>query len=378
MTVSISFHHLQMEPALFRASSCTCDDRFTHVARTIEHRRRQTRSGGHMTARILGPGAPVLAFDVGGTDMKAALVDAEGTVLGTRRIPTPRAGDDTADRIVETVVRLTADFAAEYPAIHPVAAGLLVPGHVDAAAGIGVHSENLGWRGYPFRERATAALGMPVGFDHDVRAAGEAEYLLGAASRYRDVLVVTIGTGIAAAVFIDGRIHAGDGRVGEIGHAPVADGPACACGGWGCLEAVASAAAIARRYRSETGEHVHGAREVLARAQSGDPVALAVWESALDALALSFAHVVALLSPEALVIGGGMSEAGDDLLEPLRRRLDARLTFHRRPALVKAQIGEDAGIIGAALKAREQAPRRQTFDEQAAQQHGARQQGGMR
>ncbi|KHK95744.1 ROK family transcriptional regulator [Microbacterium mangrovi] len=312
-----------------------------------------------MTASILGPGAPALAFDVGGTDMKAALVDAEGTVLGTRRLPTPRDGERTADRVVEAVARLAEEFAAEYPSVAPAAAGLLVPGHVDAAAGVGVLSENLGWREYPFRERATAALGMPVGFDHDVRAAGEAEYLLGAASRYRDVLVVTIGTGIAAAVFIDGRIHAGDGRVGEIGHAPVADGPACACGGRGCLEAVASAAAIARRYAAGTGQPVRGAREVLARAQTGDGVALAVWESALDALALSFAHVVALLSPEALVIGGGLSEAGEELLEPLRRRLDARLTFHRRPVLVKARIGEDAGIIGAALKARAVAPIRE-------------------
>lgn len=301
---------------------------------------------------ILGPGAPVLAFDVGGTDMKAALIDADGAVHGTRRLRTPRDGDETAERIVEAVVGLARDFSAKYPAIRPVAAGLLVPGHVDAGTGVGVFSENLGWRGFPFRDRAAAALGIPVGFDHDVRAAGAAEYRFGTASRYRDVLVVTIGTGIAAAVFIDGRSHAGDGLVGEIGHARVADGPACACGGWGCLEAVASAGAITRRYATATGREVDGAREVLAHARAGDPAAREVWESALDALALSFSHVVALLSPEAIVIGGGLSEAGDELLEPLRERLDALLTFHRRPVLERARIGEDAGLIGAAVTGR--------------------------
>lgn len=309
-----------------------------------------------MTATMLGPGAPVLAFDVGGTDMKAALIDADGAVLGIRRLPTPLDGEHTAPRVVEAVARLSTELASDHPGIRPAAAGLLVPGHVDAAAGIGVFSENLGWRDFPFRAAAARALGMPVGFDHDVRAAGEAEFLLGAASRYRDVLVVTIGTGIAAAVFLDGRPHAGDGLVGEIGHARVADGPACACGGWGCLEAVASAAALARRYTAETGQAVRGARDVLARAQAGDAAALGVWESALDALAFSFSHVVALLSPEALVIGGGMSEAGEHLLGPLRERLDRLLTFHRRPELVKARIGEDAGLIGAALKARAVVP----------------------
>ncbi|HEY8651571.1 MAG TPA: ROK family protein, partial [Dermatophilaceae bacterium] len=145
----------------------------------------------------------------------------------------------------------------------------------------------------------------------------------------------------------------GDGMAGEMGHSKVADGPQCVCGGRGCLEAVASAGAIARRYAQATGQVVSGAKDVLGRAAQGDVQAREIWESALDALALDLSHTVALLAPEAIVIGGGLSQAGAALFEPLQRRLDAILTFHRRPQLLCASIGENAGVIGAALRARD-------------------------
>ncbi|MFP3466177.1 ROK family protein [Leifsonia sp. SIMBA_070] len=295
----------------------------------------------------------MLAFDVGGTDTKAALVDGEGRIVELLRIPTPHAGAATGEAVVTEIAGLAARFAAEHPAVVPRAAGLLVPGHVDDAAGIGVFAENLGWRDFPFRARAEEALGMPVSFSHDVRGAGEAEHRLGAATPYRDVVVMAIGTGIAGALFLDGRLYTGGGLAGEMGHSRVADGPVCACGGIGCLEAVASAAAIARRYNAAAGADVPGAREVLQRAQQGDPIARDVWESALDALALDLSHTVALLAPEAIVIGGGLAQAGPALFEPLATKLDSILTFHRRPVLLPASIGENAGVIGAALRARD-------------------------
>jgi glucokinase len=228
-----------------------------------------------------------------------------------------------------------------------------VPGHVDDERGIGVFSENLGWHDFPFRDRAAAGLGIPVSFGHDVRGAGEAEFRLGAAAPFRDVVVMAIGTGIAGAIFIQGRLYTGRGMAGEIGHSKVAEGPLCACGGQGCLEAVASAGAIARRYTLATGRVVSGARDVLERANNGDAAAREIWESALDALALDLSHTVALLAPEAIVIGGGLSQAGAALFEPLERRLEAILTFHRRPRLLCASIGENAGVMGAALRARD-------------------------
>jgi len=302
---------------------------------------------------ILGTGEAVLAFDVGGTDMKAALIDGSGALRQVVRVRTPHAGDRTGEAVLEEVARLADEFARQHPDVPAVSAGLIVPGHVDDDAGVGVFAENLGWHDMPFRARASAMLGMPVAFGHDVRGAGEAEYRLGAAAPFTDVVVIAIGTGIAGAIFTQGRLYAGGGLAGELGHSKVADGPVCACGGIGCLEAVASAAAITRSYNALGGEQAAGAKEVLARAQAGDADASAIWDNALDMLALGLSHTVALLAPEAIVIGGGLAQAGDALFVPLRARLDAILTFHRRPQLIPASIGENAGLIGAALRARD-------------------------
>ena len=301
----------------------------------------------------LGVGSAVLAFDVGGTDMKAALVDDAGGIRDILRIPTPIEGARTADAVVARVGELASSLRTAHKDVHPRAAGLLVPGHVDDDGGVGVFSENLGWSNYPFRDLAEATLGLPVSFGHDVRGAGEAEYRLGAAAPFRDVVVMAIGTGISGAIFIEGTLHSGGGMAGEMGHSKVADGPRCVCGGSGCLEAVASAGAIARRYTAATGQVVSGAKDVLDRVALGDTQARQVWESALDALSLDLSHTVALLAPEAIVIAGGLSQAGPALFEPLQRRLDAILTFHRRPQLLCASIGENAGVIGAALRARD-------------------------
>ena len=301
----------------------------------------------------LGSGSAVLAFDVGGTDMKAALVDSTGAIRALERIPTPHDGERTADAVLTAVAQIAERFTAAHPDVVPVAAGLLVPGHVDDETGVGILSENLNWRDVPFRDRLAALIGVPVSFSHDVRGAGEAEHRLGAAAPFTDVVVMAIGTGIAGAIFIGGTVYTGGGMAGEMGHSRVADGPICACGGIGCLEAVASASAIARRYNARTGASVEGAKEVLERAEAGDADAVLVWESALDALALDLSHTVALLAPEAIVIAGGLSQAGPALFEPLARRLDDILTFHRRPQLLQATIGEDAGVIGAALRARD-------------------------
>ncbi len=309
-------------------------------------------SAGHVSL-ALGGGSAVIAFDVGGTDMKAAIVDDLGAILDVVRVPTPIDGERTADAVVARIGELAQELLMSHPDVHPMAAGLLVPGHVDDESGVGVFSENLGWSNYPFRDRAEAALGIPVSFSHDVRGAGEAEYRLGAAAPFRNVVVMAIGTGISGAIFIQGTLYTGGGMAGEMGHSKVADGPQCVCGGHGCLEAVASAGAIARRYAQMTGQVVSGAKDVLDRAALGDVHAKEIWESALDALALDLSHTVALLAPEAIVIGGGLSQAGAALFEPLQRRMDAILTFHRRPQLLRASIGENAGVIGAALRARD-------------------------
>ncbi|MFF5624920.1 ROK family protein [Microbacterium sp. NPDC012755] len=305
------------------------------------------------SVRSLGQGAPVLAFDVGGTDIKSALFDADGIARGLRRTPTPVADGDRTGVLIERLGVLAAELTADHPDVVPQAVGLVVPGIVDADAGLGVFASNLGWHDAPIRDLAAAELGLPVGFDHDVRAASWAEHRLGGARAYANSVVLVIGTGIAGALLVGGVPYTAGGYAGEIGHSPIADGPICACGARGCLEAVASAGAIARRYREATGVTPDGAKDVIARAAAGDQIAADIWNSALDALTMSLAQLTAVVAPEAVVIGGGLSRAGGALFDELRSRLATRLSFHRLPELVPAELSGNAGLIGAALRARE-------------------------
>jgi glucokinase len=294
----------------------------------------------------------VVALDIGGTAIKAAAVLPDGRVHQAERHPT-RAGDGP-DAVLAAIVEIAAALAAKARAdgLTPVAAGLAVPGVVDEAAGVAAWSANLGFRDVPLRDLVAANLRLPTALGHDVRAGGLAEARLGAARDRRHVLFVAIGTGIAAASIVDGRASAGaHGAAGELGHVVVRPGgPLCRCGQRGCLEAVASASAVARRYAALTGTPGTAA-DVVAAYGDGDPVAGRVWRDAVDALADGLATAQALFDAEVIVVGGGLAESGDALLVPLRRTLRDRLTFHREPRLVAAALGDEAGCLGAALLA---------------------------
>jgi glucokinase len=166
------------------------------------------------------------------------------------------------------------------------------------------------------------------------------------------VLVVPIGTGIAAAHVVHGKAFAGaHGAAGEIGHVVVRPGGRpCGCGARGCLEAEASASAIGRAYSARTGRTVTAA-DVVRNAALGEPVAVTVWAEAIDALADGLRIGLTLYDPEVIVIGGGLAEAGDALLGPLDKALAGKLTFQYRPALVRAALGDVAGCLGAGLLA---------------------------
>ncbi|MFJ4209969.1 ROK family protein [Paenarthrobacter sp. NPDC089675] len=292
----------------------------------------------------------VLAFDVGGTDIKAGLVDAGGHVLGMRRVPTPLDPARPGDAVLDKLTGLARELAHEFPGIPAKAAGLVVPGIVDPVNGVGIYSSNLGWRDFPFAVEAAKRFGVPVAFDHDVRSAAAVEHRFGASKDFNEVVVMVVGTGIAAAVFSGGKAVTAGGFAGELGHAQVPDPDGRA--GSTILEAVGSAGAITRRYNASSTNPADGAREVLARAQSGEPLAARTWQDAVDALAFTICQCVNIMGTEAVVIGGGLAEAGEALLGPLRERVDHTLDFQRRPHLVKAQLGQDAGLLGAALNAR--------------------------
>lgn len=301
----------------------------------------------------LGPGSAVAVLDVGGTEIKSSVLDGAGRLSPPVHSATPR-GEDVVDRVVDVVAAHVEHVRGTHPDL--AAVGLVVPGIVDAERGVAVFSENLEWRDVPFPALVAERTGLPVGFGHDVATAGRAELELGAARGVRDAAVVIVGTGVAAALFVEGAPLLAHGWAGELGHSVVDPaGPRCVCGAQGCLEAIASTAAIARRYTAATGTAVTGSSEVLQLAQGGDSAAQQVWDDAIAALAAGVRQLAAIISPEAVVIGGGLSRAGDALFGPLAEAVTAAVPPHRVPELRPAAIGAYAGVVGAALLGREAA-----------------------
>ncbi|MGV9308112.1 ROK family protein [Nonomuraea sp. NPDC003727] len=279
----------------------------------------------------------VVAVDVGGTTMKGGLV-RDGTVLHAESRPTPRA--DGPEAVIAAISAFVSDLAAPRGGLRPTAVGLAVPGLVTPTHA--VFSAAIGWRDVP--AAAFTDVPLPVTLGHDVRAAGAAELAYGAARDEPNVLFLPIGTGIAGAMALDGALYGGaSGWAGQIGHIPVhPDGLPCGCGQRGCLAAYASAAAIAARC-GET-----SAAAVLART---DAVARQVWQEAVAALALALATYTLLLDPAIIVIGGGLAQAGEALVAPLRAGLAGRLAFRHPPRVEVSALGPRAGLLGAALLA---------------------------
>ncbi|MDG9704232.1 ROK family protein [Streptomyces sp. DH37] len=299
--------------------------------------------------------AYAVALDVGGTGMKAALVGADRTLLHEARRPTGRAGGP--DAVVENVLAFAAELRetgiARYGA-EPVAAGVAVPGIIDDATGTAVYSANLGWRDLPLRDLLAKRLGgVPVALGHDVRTGGLAEGRIGAGAGVDRFLFVPLGTGIAGAIGIDGRVEPGaHGSAGEIGHITVRPGgPECGCGRRGCLELFASAAAVGRAWAEACGDPEATAADAARAVESGDPRAAAVWHDALDALAEGLVTALTLLDPRVLIVGGGLAEAGETLFAPLREAVRAKVTFQHVPTIVPAALGDAAGCLGAGLLA---------------------------
>ncbi|MFE9170929.1 ROK family protein [Streptomyces kebangsaanensis] len=296
----------------------------------------------------------VIALDVGGTGMKAALVAADGSLLHRARRATGR------ERGPDAVVGGILDFAAElraYGAAHlggeAAAAGVAVPGIVDEERGVAAYSANLGWRDVPLRDLLAERLDAPVALGHDVRAGGLAEGRIGAGRGADRFLFVPLGTGIAGAIGIDGRVEAGaHGFAGEIGHIVVRPGGLpCPCGQRGCLERFASAAAVGQAWAEACGDPEADAAHCAEAVESGDARARAVWQEAVDALADGLVTALTLLDPRTLIVGGGLAEAGETLFAPLREAVRRRVTFQKLPSIVPAALGDTAGCLGAGLLA---------------------------
>ncbi|MFJ9147069.1 ROK family protein [Streptomyces sp. NPDC102270] len=297
----------------------------------------------------------VIALDVGGTGMKAALVGAGGELLHRARRATGRehGPDAVVDGILDFAAELRA-YGTEHLGAPAAAAGVAVPGIVDEDLGVASYSANLGWRDVPLREMLADRLGgVPVALGHDVRTGGLAEGRIGAGKGTDRFFFVALGTGIAGAIGIAGQVEAGaHGFAGEIGHVVVRpDGAACPCGRRGCLERYASAAAVSEAWASLTGNPEADAADCAKAVEAEDPRARKVWQHAVDALADGLVTTLTLLDPRTLIIGGGLAEAGETLFTPLRDAVRQRITFQKPPTIVPAALGDTAGCLGAGLLA---------------------------
>jgi glucokinase len=297
----------------------------------------------------------VIALDVGGTGMKAALVAPDGTLLHEARRPTGR--ERGPDAVVASILDFAADLRDHGLREHgeaAAAAGVAVPGIVDAENGIAAYAANLGWKDVPLRALLSERLdGVPVALGHAVRTGGLAEGRIGAGNGADRFLFLPLGTGIAGAIGIEGRIEAGaHGYAGEIGHIVVRPGGReCGCGQRGCLEAYASAGAVSRSWAAAGGDPQADAAACARAVEQGDERAIEVWREAIDALADGLVTGLTLLDPRVLIIGGGLAEAGDTLFGPLRAAVEARITFQKLPLIVPAALGDTAGCLGAGLLA---------------------------
>ncbi|MFE9625127.1 ROK family protein [Streptomyces sp. NPDC006527] len=300
----------------------------------------------------------VAALDIGGTKIAGALVDGDGTILVRAQRPTPAREDgDTVMRAVEEVLR---DLTASPLWGRAHAVGIGSAGPVDASAGTVSPVNVPGWRDYPLVERAGAATGgLPVVLIGDGVAITAAEHWQGAARGHDNALCMVVSTGVGGGLVLNGRLHPGPtGNAGHIGHISVdLDGDPCPCGARGCVERIASGPHIARR-ALENGwrpgpDGDTSAAAVADSARAGDPIAVASFERAAQALAAGIAATATLVEIDIAVIGGGVGKAGDVLLTPLRRSLAdyATLSFVRRLTVVPAQMGTDAGLVGAAAAA---------------------------
>ncbi|WP_406129991.1 ROK family protein [Streptomyces sp. NBC_00989] len=300
----------------------------------------------------------VAALDIGGTKIAGALVDGHGKILVRAQRPTP--SQDDGDTVMRAVEEVLAELTASPSWSRASALGIGSAGPVDASAGTVSPVNVPGWRDFPLVERVRAATGsLPVELIGDGVAITAAEHWQGAARGHANALCMVVSTGVGGGLVLNGQLHPGPtGNAGHIGHISVdLDGDACPCGSRGCVERIASGPNIARR-AVEGGwrpgpDGDASAAAVAAAARAGDPVALASFERAAQALAAGIAATATLVEIDIAVIGGGVGKAGDVLFTPLRKALSdyATLSFVRRLTVTPAQMGTDAGLVGAAAAA---------------------------
>lgn len=309
-----------------------------------------------------------IGIDIGGTKIAGAVVTELGEILAEDRVPT-NAADPAA--MFDDVVAMVQRLRTQQPDIGAV--GVAAPGFIDASQSIVYYTPNIRWRNEPLRQKLQQRIGdLHITVDNDANAAGWAEFRFGAGRLDSDMVMLTSGTGVGGAVIAGDRLlRGGFGVAGELGHMRIVpDGILCGCGARGCIEQYGSGRALQRMAnaiadaggigtalaaaRTAAGGELEGA--VIGRlVQEGDPGAVAAMTELGSWLGQACASLAVVLDPQIFVIGGGVASAGDRLLDPVRRAFADHLPargFHPEPVFAVAELGNEAGVVGAADLAR--------------------------
>jgi glucokinase len=312
----------------------------------------------------------IVGIDLGGTNIAAAALPTDGSAVlafASRLTRADLGADAVTGRIAEAVEDVITEVSRDTGATRAdfLGVGIGAPGPLDRERGIVIVAPNLGWKNYGLRDRITAAVDLPATLDNDANCATVGEWWCGAARGARNVVGITIGTGIGGGLILNGDLYHGSSDVaGEIGHTTIdSTGRRCKCGNYGCLEAYASGPAIAERAREAlAGDEesilprmVDGdlqritARTVYDAALRGDETAREVVRDTARFLGTGLANLLNIVNPDVVVLAGGVTEAGDALFEPLRAEVKRRAF---RPAvdacrIVPGMLGGSAGVVGA-------------------------------
>lgn len=305
-----------------------------------------------------------IGIDVGGTNLKAGLVREDGQILAVERTP---LAFENPEQFARTLAQLGQSVLqqAGVPASEVISAGIGIPGAV--AGGDILYTCNIPLRDVPLSRLFRQHLDVPVLLENDANCAAVGEWLCGAGRGTQQFIVVTLGTGVGGGLILNGKLYSGSGMVGEVGHMVIQHGGApCNCGRRGCWEAYASATGLIRMTREAMEAHPESLLHTVAAqsgcvegrtafdaAVQGDETALGLCRDYVSYLAAGVTNLINILQPEAVAIGGGVAAAPDGLLLTPLREIVERECYPRHtgqiPRIVRAELGNDAGIIGAAL-----------------------------
>lgn len=309
-----------------------------------------------------------IGIDIGGTKVLGGVVDAEGIILTTARRPTPSEG---GEKLVEEIAAVARELADQYQVTN---VGISTAGFISSDRNTILGSANIaGWNGLKLNDALTALIGLPVIIENDANAAAWGEVRYGAGRGKKNVLMLTCGTGVGGGIVVNGALLRGAfGIAAEIGHMNhVPNGILCGCGAHGCLEQYGSGTALVRFAKEAAQKNPEAAKvllshgdgtidgisgpEITEAARDGDAMARGAFSTLGDHLGAGIASMCAILDPECVVIGGGVVDAGDILLDPIRKAFDKYIPFagkHPYPEIIAAKLGNTAGLVGVADLAR--------------------------